>query len=203
VGIQGLMDRLTTTFKTRSHAGIFEEFWGRGLLWQRAQDEPSLTWIPPGKHKKKLPPSWSWMAVHGSIDFLNPPGGEVQWNKHVVLPFPKQCLGFSLQPNTQPPPTPDINGHATGDVIHAIAFSLVVETGDAHERKFSYDDGKDHDNDGVRCVIIADTLDMANHYVLLITSAVHAKEATHERIGAGYMSAELVDRASGIEVTIG
>ncbi|CAN9268874.1 unnamed protein product [Alternaria alternata] len=201
VGIQGLMDRLTTTFGKRSHAGLFEAFWGRCLLWHRAKDGPPLTWIPAGEHTKKLPPSWSWMAVYGPIDFLKPEGRQVEWNAGVVLPFPKQSLGSSLQPNPQPLPT--ANGNATGDTIRATAFNLKAGIKHTDNATLSYDDGREHIDGAVRCVIVATTMDKANHYILLISSAVHTTDATHERVGVGYSSEEFIDRASGVEVVIG
>jgi hypothetical protein len=183
VGIQGLVDRLTSTFKTRSHAGLFESFWGRYLLWQRAQDGPPLTWIPPGKGTKKLPPSWSWMAVDGPIDFMKSEGGQVNWNTDVLLPFPKQVYGSSLQPNSQP--SPIANGNGTGNIFRATAFRFQLGIGVTDERTLLYDDDREHDDRAVRCVIIATTMNKANHYLLLISSAVHATDAIHERIGVG------------------
>ncbi|KAF3050480.1 hypothetical protein E8E11_003748 [Didymella keratinophila] len=202
VAIQGLMDRLTSAFKKRSHAGVFESFWGRCLLWQRAQEVPALTWIPPGEHTKKLPPSWSWMAVDGPIDFLQPKGGGVEWKEaDIVLPFPKQSMGSSLQPNPQSLPT--TNGNATSDTIRATAFDFKTGVGDMTETILSYDDGRNHVNGEVKCIIVATKLDKANHYVLLVSSAVHTTSATHERVGVAYLPESFIDRTSGAKVTIG
>jgi hypothetical protein len=141
------------------------------------------------------------MAVHGSIDFLKPEGRHVDWNTDVVLPFPTQSLGSSLQPNTQP--LVSMNGNATGDTIRATAFNLRIGAGDTDETNLSYDDGRKHVDGAVRCVIIATTLDKANHYILLVSSAVHTTDATHERVGVGYLSEESIDRESSEQVVIG
>ena len=195
------MDRLTSTFKTRSHAGLFENFWGRCLLWQRAENGRRLTWIPPGEHTTKPAPSWSWMAVYGPIDFLRPEGGQVDWNDaDIVLPFPKQSTGSSLQPNSQPLPT--ANGNATSDLIRATAFNFKVGAG-VKETVLSYDDGRKHVDGAVKCIVIATTHGKASHYVLLVSSAVHATNATHERIGVGYISESFIDRACSEKITIG
>jgi hypothetical protein len=190
-----------STFKTRSHAGLFESFWGRCLLWQRAKDGPPLTWIPPDKGTKKLPPSWSWMAVDGPIDFIKPEGGQVDWNMDIVLPFLRQVYGSSLQPNSQSLST--VNGNGTGNIIRTTAFKFQLGIGVIDEMTLFYDDGREHVDSAVRCVIIATTMDKAYHHILLISSAVHVMDATHERVGVGYLSAECIHRASGDKVTIG
>jgi hypothetical protein len=89
IAIDSLMLRLTSAFKTRSLAGLFDAFWGRCLLWQRPDVGSStpLSRIPFGEHSKKTPPSWSWMAVQGVISFLEPQGGEVDWN-HTGVKIP-------------------------------------------------------------------------------------------------------------------
>jgi hypothetical protein len=141
------------------------------------------------------------MAVDGPIDFMKPEGGQVDWNTDVVLPFPRQVHGSSLQPNSQSLPT--VNGNGTGNIIRATAFNFQFEIGVTDERTLIYDDGREHVDRAVRCVIIATTMDNANHYVLLISSAIHVTDATHERVGVGYLSDECIDRASGDKVTIG
>lgn len=198
VAIQGLMDRLTSDFKTRSHVGLFESFWGRCLLWQRAQDCPRLVKIPPGEHFIKLPPSWSWMAVDGPIDFLEPPGGLVHWHTaDVTLPFPKPTQGSHLRPSPQPRIT--TGGNATGDTISAIAFNFKAGAPDSSQKLF-YDDDRQHVDGEVQCVIIATMKDKDNHYVLLVSAA---SPMTHDRIGVGYLPESSIDRASSVRVTIG
>jgi hypothetical protein len=96
-----------------------------------------------------------------------------------------------------------VNGNGTGNIIRATAFNFPTGTGVTDERTLFYDDGREHFDRAVRCVIIATTMDKANHYVLLISSAVNATDATHERVGVGYLSEDCIDRASGEKVTIG
>jgi hypothetical protein len=141
------------------------------------------------------------MAVDGPIDFMKPEGGQVEWNTDVVLPFPRQVYGSSLQPNSQPLAT--VNGNGTGNMIRATAFRFQLGIGVTDERTLFYDDGREHVDSAVRCVVIATTMDKAHHYVLLISLAVHATDATHERTGVGYLSEECIDRASDDKVTIG
>ena len=92
---------------------------------------------------------------------------------------------------------------STGDTIRATAFNLKAGIKHTDNATLSYDDGREHIDGAVRCVIVATTMDKANHYILLISSAVHTTDATHERVGVGYSSEEFIDRASGVEVVIG
>jgi hypothetical protein len=57
----------------------------RTLLWERADPNHILTKIdyPPNKQV----PSWSWMAVMGSICFMDIPFGGVDWDRDFESPF--------------------------------------------------------------------------------------------------------------------
>ena len=67
---------------------VFRSFWGRCLLWRRANDVRFLTRTPPGEHTIRMPPSWSWMAYEGGISYIEPPGDSVLWNDpDIILPL--------------------------------------------------------------------------------------------------------------------
>lgn len=64
ITIDGPMERLAGAFKSRSLAGIFETggfetYWGRCLLWTRADDVTSTKKILPGLDTRKNPTTWS------------------------------------------------------------------------------------------------------------------------------------------------
>ncbi|TGO83046.1 hypothetical protein BPOR_0711g00010 [Botrytis porri] len=57
IAIDGLMERLTIAFKTRSLSGLFKTFWGRCLLWRRADNTEPLKKIPSSTHSRRTPPT--------------------------------------------------------------------------------------------------------------------------------------------------
>ncbi|KAK4097370.1 hypothetical protein N658DRAFT_527113 [Parathielavia hyrcaniae] len=88
VALEGLEQRLSHGFKARGRLGILANaafppgrspsLFYRSLLWHRGVDEPTLTRIsfPPGRQK---PPTWSWMAYRGGIDYLDVPFNRTEW----------------------------------------------------------------------------------------------------------------------------
>lgn len=177
--IEGLMARLTKAFKTRCLYGLFESFWGRCLLWQRPQNAAPFKLIPPGKHSTKVPPTWSWMAVDGPIDFLEPPGGEVTWNLSVALPWKNK------------------------DMVQGPAHDFRTPS-DLEEQRIIYDDDEQRDDTQIKCVIIATSKDKRKHWVVLVSPAVATEgAASHVRIGVGLLLEESIDRDRSISVTIG
>jgi hypothetical protein len=80
VAIESLAKALAKALKTKVHYGIFEIYLHRGLLWQPAQN--TLTQI---SYDGKAPPSWSWMAYHGQIQYLPIKFGDVEWDRSLRL----------------------------------------------------------------------------------------------------------------------
>jgi hypothetical protein len=82
VAIESLAKALANAeaLNTKVHYGIVERFLHRSLLWQPAQN--TLTQID---YDKKEPPSWSWMAYHGQIQYLQMRYGDVEWDDSVQL----------------------------------------------------------------------------------------------------------------------
>jgi len=78
VAIESLAEALAKALKSKVSYGIFERFLHRSLLWQPAQNV--LTQIP---YHGNAPPSWSWMAYHGQIKYLQIGFGDVEWDKSV------------------------------------------------------------------------------------------------------------------------
>lgn len=65
----------------------------RSLLWHRAPEVGGLEEID-FKAKKSAPPSWSWMAYKGGIDYLELPFGQVEWEENeIVSPWSSSALG--------------------------------------------------------------------------------------------------------------
>jgi hypothetical protein len=87
VAIRGLERRLIRAFETKGGYGVFDKYFERGLLWQRAR--PEFGRIPDQTPKM---PSWSWMGYQGAIEYMAIPFGQVKWNDELVSPF-KQIQG--------------------------------------------------------------------------------------------------------------
>lgn len=88
VAIAGLEQRLIQSFGVHGGFGVLDDrnpgLLRRSLLWHRAQETASLGEIDfaaPGA----APPTWSWMAYTGAIDYLELPFGQVEWERTEIL----------------------------------------------------------------------------------------------------------------------
>ncbi|ROW10439.1 hypothetical protein VMCG_01821 [Cytospora schulzeri] len=95
VAIAGLEKRLIHNFGVRGGFGIFDGDdpgqLRRSLLWHRASDVATLEPIDFMSDRglasgTKAPPTWSWMAYKGGIEYLDLPFGQVEWEEGDVLP---------------------------------------------------------------------------------------------------------------------
>ena len=185
IAIDGLMDRLTDAFQTQSIAGLFKTFWGRCLLWKRAEDVARLKRIPRGAHTKKVPLNWSWMAHEGGIAFLEPKGDSMDWNEEgIQLPFATRPQLSWLKTSYS---------HASNAIV-ANAFDFDhLDNGKNGESYMSYDDGEPSPPAPVKCVIIGSekghTMNSTTrkHYVVLVSRIVPTDDEMYERVGVGYM----------------
>ncbi|KAG9201544.1 hypothetical protein G6514_005551 [Epicoccum nigrum] len=207
VAIEGLMARLASAFKTDSLFGMFRTFWGRCLLWRRPQGGAPMERVPQGNYAIKLAPTWSWMAVLGGIDFLSPPGGEVDWNtSDVVLPPALRRRMTQDQRKTLPQRPAD--SLAEGDAITARAFNFAITSQLHGEQGLYFDDDRARDEGQVKAVVICSSQEkeqnMKVHHVLLIVEAAPSTvPPTYERIGVGLLPEACIDRSSGVMIAIG
>jgi hypothetical protein len=81
VAIESLAKALAKALQTKVHYGIFECYLHRSLLWQPVQNTLAQISYPA----IKAPPSWSWMAYHGQIQYLPITNGDVEWDRSVRL----------------------------------------------------------------------------------------------------------------------
>lgn len=93
IAIAGLEKRLITSFHVSGGFGIFDgaEFGPlrRSLLWRRAADVGRLEMIDFQKVNSTAssvppPPTWSWMAYKGAIQYLDVPFGGVEWEENEI-----------------------------------------------------------------------------------------------------------------------
>lgn len=89
VAIAGLEERLIQAFQTAGGFGVFQSYLGRSLLWCRDPSVARLRRIEivPEERQRRIP-SWSWMAYHGGIKFLEPPFDDVDWTKGTEFQSP-------------------------------------------------------------------------------------------------------------------
>ena len=176
VAIDGLMERLTTAFRTSSLAGLLHRWWGRCLLWRRADDTRELIKIPKGSHTRKTPPTWSWMAYEGAISYIEPEGESVIWNEDdIKLPIHAHSKRASwLRTSAQAEDT---------DIQAKKAYALRTEADIRFDGRQRPVDGSD------KCVIIArgkansQDQDKRLHYIMVIRK--RTKDDKYERVGVG------------------
>jgi hypothetical protein len=208
IAIEGLMVRLSKSFKTQNLFGLFLSFWGRCLLWRRPQAADPMTRIHQGKSLTKLPPTWSWMAVHGAIDFLDPEGNKVDWNDTIKLPTVKEG---KPSPQLQQParlPRRPADSMAEGEAIIGTALSFTAADSQAGQQDFLYDNDTQRVDGQVKAVIICSSREQDHrqmiHHVLLVSEvAPFTSPPTYERVGVAILPETCLIRPSGTIVAIG
>ncbi|TGO50291.1 hypothetical protein BOTNAR_0398g00040 [Botryotinia narcissicola] len=199
IAIDGLMERMTLAFKTRSLAGIFKTFWGRCLLWRRADNAGPLKKISPGTHSRRTPPTWSWMAFDGAISFIEPGGGQVSWNDaEVELPLAKLTGGQAswLQTSCQ--------DDSVAIQAKAIDFDIPANASES-EAYIYYDDST---ISTAKCVIVGtdknhvNGASMKKNYVLIVKPLLDVLGTTsYERCGVGYILGKYI-RLDNLSVSV-
>jgi hypothetical protein len=195
LAISGLEQRLTEAFNVPNGAGVFQKWQHRCLLWVRADGVDELTRIDftnvrKGKDssnstaqiKPKMPPSWSWMAYVGGINYLNPPGGQMNWN---------HLLDMRL---TGSPNTSWIYAKEDLQLKAEVQDFKVKPDVKLNETDLVYDDPKDDLRTSEsracegKCIRIG-SID-TSVYILVVRSK--PGKAAYERIGAGNLPNEFI-----------
>ncbi|KAK7734705.1 hypothetical protein SLS53_007810 [Cytospora paraplurivora] len=188
VAIAGLEQRLITSFGVQGGLGVFENRKApgelrRSLLWHRAADVDSLEPINFRGHRglaagTRGPPTWSWMAYEGGIEYLDLPFGQVEWEKDDIL-----ATGtWSGKDGT---------AATVGLSVIARTIDTTTLTGEPGERIVF--DVTNKKNRLSECVVLGRMLEpekpVANrtHFVLLVTRASPAAhgEQIYHRVGVG------------------
>ncbi|KAK1843876.1 TOL [Colletotrichum chrysophilum] len=156
VAIRGLETRLIRTFQTVGAHGVFDTFFHRCLLWQKANGylQRIKTNLLRGVHV----PSWLWMAFDGEIRYMNVPFNMFSWEPDIISPF----KGWSSQSMKER------NEGDTACEIKAPIWELLV----SNDMQLDLDT-PEHGVSDLRCVIVAkgknyQAKSQQSHYVLLV-----------------------------------
>jgi hypothetical protein len=185
IAIASLQSRLLKAFKTEGGFGIFDQgplpgHLRRSLLWHRAEEVPTLERIA-FPVTREIPPSWSCMAYHNGITYLDPEFDGVDWEP---LLSPWSRPGWP-----QPSPRLPGGGLTLGGSAHEFNASEAEADGKAH---MFFDIPAQVHEPAPKCVILGMTYrrirGQRRAYVLIIALGENASDQkVWRRIGAGYL----------------
>lgn len=192
--INGLQTRLLRAFRTTEGGfGLFDEgpvlrgHLRRSLLWRRGEDVERLESIGfPGTSES--PPSWSWMAYTGGIDYLEPVFDKTSW-KPLTSPW--------TRPGWADAPTKPLR-EGGGLTLEGVAerFDLTRARG-PDEALLVFDRPEEANSPLLHCVVLGASSDDADgrSYVLVVKpmSEVEGNFATWARVGAGHLTARCLE----------
>lgn len=211
VAIAGIEKHLISSFGVRGGFGVLDDgdsglLW-RSLLWQRARNAPrapntlkriEFEMLKGGAGAIIPPPTWSWMAYKGAIDYLDLPFKEVDWEKHDIRSRWSRGTGKSWT--------------YSGDyltcplelTVHGRSFDLQTARGsDSASIVLDDSDRAAELEPLLKCVILGrlklqakESRDARTHYVLLVTLTATQGERSspiYNRVGVGYMPGALID----------
>lgn len=198
VAIAGLEKRLIHSFRVSGGFGILDDakhgLLRRSLLWHRARDSTRLEKIDfQGVNSMvpsaSSPPSWSWMAYMGAIDYLNMEFGQVEWDaEELHSPWSSSDVG-----------TWSYSGDESGGnrELKVIARGLEVQSMElGKDGSIIYDDPTKSDGlrSTLKCVVLGKSKDRhkpvsdRTHFVLLVTaeaSQAARGNQVYSRVGVG------------------
>lgn len=204
VAIDGIQSRLLKAFDAQGGYGIADGGERNNgllqgmLLWYRPYYTPSLMRItfPPDSSD---PPSWSWMAYTGAIDFLFLGFGEMEWAE-IQSPWSIGDANRYLF-------TADGKRKALWGPLRYISDMAQA----AKEGTLYYDTPNEEPVGGyagVQCIVVGIQRDAKKradqrHYVILVRPEKYmqfhespALEMICERVGAGYLPGRLISEAT-------
>ncbi|KAK2597572.1 hypothetical protein N8I77_012351 [Diaporthe amygdali] len=208
VAIAGIEKQLISSFDVRGGFGILDDggrglLW-RSLLWKRAQDASSgLRRIEFGLLKGAAvaiipPPSWSWMAYKGAIDYLGLPFDEVDWEKDDIYSRWSRGAGKSWSYSG------DYLTCPLEMTVHGRSFDLQeARTSCSASIVLDDPDRMDKLEPFLECVVLGrlkgqtkESTDARTHYVLLVTPKAPqdgGSSPSYNRVGVGYMPGSFID----------
>lgn len=207
VAIAGIEKHLISSFGIRGGFGVLDDgncglLW-RSLLWQRGRDARRMVRINFDSVKVGglaaaiiPPPSWSWMAYRGAIDYLNLPFDKMEWEKDDICSQWSRSAGktwnYSRDYSTCPLELTVVARVFDFQAAQASAGAGVVL--DDPERT-------DVSELSLRCIVLGrlkrqthESMDIRTHYVLLVTpTTLQDGGDIYNRVGIGYMPGALIN----------
>lgn len=207
IAISGLEKRLIESFGVHGAFGVFDDgkhgLLRRSLLWCRGSDEPSLERVDfqefgrqQTPHRAQHPPSWSWMAYKGGIDYLDLPFDRIDWEEHDIL-----SPWSGHQPGARDSGKPGEKNTLPG--LSVIPRSFDIEPVQRKDSMLIYDTPSSSvaAPSGLKCVILGKMRKSLRpeherlHYVMLVrprlSTGTYGK-LIYERVGVGYMPGCLI-----------
>lgn len=206
IAIAGLEKRLIQSFEVYGGFGVLDDstpgLLRRSLLWCRGADEAGLEEISfpasgrqQAVHDVPPPPSWSWMAYRGGIDYLDLPFDEVEWEEYDILsPWSSSSPGTWY--------SSDSGRGATGLSVNVRAFDPAARS--RSDSRLVYDMATKPEGPLwlEKCVILGRVKNPGQparerlHYVMIVspaTSLARRRGPVYKRSGVGYMPGHLID----------
>jgi serine/threonine protein kinase len=200
VAIGGLEQRLIGALKQKGRSGlgsfgIFDDYWGRGLLWQRSSDTPKMTRLTSRAGGGSPAPSWSWMGHTGGITFMKHNPHSVKWLPSEIV-FPWSDQQGPRASTTSYRGDLGLRGFARG-------FRL-PESGDSADRlDIVYEDKDLLVGRQLKCVVIGRmnlenrSMKQVRNYVLILAELkIPGRVHVYERVGAGFIHGSLIEFAA-------
>lgn len=201
IAMVGLEKRLIQTFGFVGGYGVVDDgrpgLLRRSLLWCRGFDQGSLKRIFSHSDEQRVltdlevpPPSWSWMAHEGAIDYLELPFGEVEWDESAIdSPWSGASMG-----------TWDSSSDSDhGRTLRAIVHSILPGAWQKKDSQAIYDSPEKASEFGrdLKCVTLGRLKSRSQaHCALLVfpmnTDSNHHGGSLYERVGVGYLARDCV-----------
>jgi hypothetical protein len=193
IAIRGLEARLMKGFGCLGGHGVFDDGDGGllawSLLWRRPDNQNSLARIefPQGVN---APPSWSWMAYKGAIDYLKMEEDKVDWETDELRSPWNRRAG-----------TKNKEDYTYGAESYLTAEARNFNTNSTSRPEsvvVVYDDKSMSHNPAFKCVVLGRERDKGKpledkiHCVLVVQP--HGEE--YERVGVGFLPGRCIGRES-------
>lgn len=131
------------------------------------------------------PPTWSWMAYEGLIDFLEPPFGELEWQKENILSIDHTKTSSNVDQTTMGTELSASAREFDTEKAKPQDFAIIRDTpGDGVQSWKCIVMGRKKEEDGV-------APQDARHYVLFVAPKEGSADV-YERVGVGYMPGQFV-----------